>query len=107
MKRARSPLALSAPGLAALALLLAAGQPPVRPTADAGVVRADLRANRPLPPVAAEKPAAPAGSGASARPATTTLSAPVLDPQQAARSLSTVALFGLVSLAPAAVLMLT
>jgi flagellar biosynthetic protein FliP len=116
MRRDLLPPALA---LAALALLAAAGPAPARPNADKGVVRADLRANRPLPSVEAEKPQAKPRGPAAVRPSATPASAPTsasasapapalaLDPQQVVRSLSTVALFALASLAPAAVLMLT
>jgi flagellar biosynthetic protein FliP len=104
------PRAAWALGVAALVVLAGAGQPGGRSKPDAGVVRADVGANRPLPPVeperprakgtAATAPAAPANLGAVA-------SALAVNPEQAVRSVGTVALFAAVSLAPAAVLMLT
>lgn len=121
-------------GVAALVVLLGAGPPAARQKPDPQALRTDFRINRPLPPVEAEKSQrkadAPAG-GEHPRPAPAAVrpktgagavepgsgqkkaeippvpEALALEPQQVMRSLSTVALFALVSLAPAAVLMLT
>jgi len=116
----------------ALAVLVAgpasAGQPTGRAAADPGVTRTDISAgaNRPLSldgwPKAAAKPAAtprpprstvptptPAPAGdAPAVPAPAPAPDPLsLDPQQVVKNVSTVAVFALASLAPAAVLMVT
>jgi flagellar biosynthetic protein FliP len=81
--------------------LIGAGPAPRPPAADAQADRADVRVNSPLRSVDA---AAPKGREAAPVPAPGALA---IDPQQAARSLTTVTLFGAASLAPAAVLMLT
>jgi flagellar biosynthetic protein FliP len=89
--------------VAALVVLAGAGPPVGRSRPDAGVVRADVGANRPLPSVEPEKPR----TKGSAAPTNPVASALAVNPEQAVRSVGTVALFAAVSLAPAAVLMLT
>jgi flagellar biosynthetic protein FliP len=112
-------------GLALLVSLVVSpvtvGGPPDASTGrDPGVVRAAAgvdvgagsrtRANRPLPPIESEPPTGPSAQPAEprARPAAApTLPVVIAPDAQVVRSAQTVALFGLVSLAPAAVLMLT
>lgn len=109
---------------AALTLLAGAPAPAAegRARRDAAVRRADVGLNRALP-AEAEKAPAPTAAPAAGNPRPTpprphpqppprpqtrpVPAALAVDAQQVTRSVSTVALFGLVSLAPAAVLMLT
>jgi flagellar biosynthetic protein FliP len=101
--------------LVLLAAALGAAPPPERAKSDPAVTRTDVlgvRPNRPmsLGETAAGKPAEPsktAARPAPPNPAPVAAAAPLIDPQQAWRSVSTVAVFALASLAPAAVLMAT
>jgi flagellar biosynthetic protein FliP len=87
-----------------LVVLLGAGPEGAPPRLDPAVKPAtSVGANRPLPPVGEPAPAAPATT-----PISPTLSPfTSFDSQQLLRSASTVLLFGAISLAPAAVLMIT
>ena len=103
--------------------LLGAGTPNDRPATDAATTRAGvvIGANKPLPPFEAAPsrtqvpprtplPAAPSRPVPMPAPAPVAVPAALADvlaPQQVVKSVSTVALFALVSLAPAAVLMVT
>jgi flagellar biosynthetic protein FliP len=120
-------LATLAGAVALVAGALGSGPPPSRPRPiDPAVVRSDVRLNRALPaaepgktsdipmPKAAGRTApgtaqaaAPVPSPAPAALLPTGFTVPAVDPQQAVRSVQTVGLFALVSLAPAAVLMVT
>lgn len=101
--------------LAAAAVLTLLAAAPTGVKQDAAVEKVDFRANRPLPlvepakdkPAAASRPLKP-----SPKPATPVAPGPTdeglsLDPKDVFRSVSTVGLFALVSLAPAALLMVT
>lgn len=105
-------------GVLSLALL---GAGPERAETDPALTRTGvvIRSNQPLPPVEAAKSRAPSPTSRTApaplpaRPSPTvgppapSAIAEVLAPQQVVKSVSTVALFAVVSLAPAAVLMVT
>ncbi len=103
---------LVALGLAATILGAAAPTSP-GPKKDANLQRADVivRPNRPLPPVEAPPRSAPPTASAAAparrsKPAPP-VSEPLIEPGQVARSVATIGLFAIVSLAPAAALMAT
>lgn len=108
----RLSLARIATALVVLAMSLGAGpEPPRRP----GPTRADVGINRPLSTAESDRSAAkprpiapvPAPVPVPAAQPSETPGSLSVDPQQAWRSLQTVALFAAVSLAPAAVLMVT
>jgi flagellar biosynthetic protein FliP len=105
MSQPRDRIRRGALTLAVVATLAAmgAGPPTTRPSG-----RSDVGINRPVTvvdePRPSARPVAPEPKTPPAGPATGLLA---LDPQQAARSLQTVALFAVVSFAPAGVLMLT
>jgi flagellar biosynthetic protein FliP len=110
-------------GVAALAIFSAGGGPPEGSLKqDPSTTRVDLRVNRP-PSLEAQEAQKKAGGTAAGHPAAPERAEPrsptakaakpdaltqvFSDPQQVGRSLGTVALFAVVSLAPAALLMLT
>jgi flagellar biosynthetic protein FliP len=74
---------------------------------DAASSRADVRINRPLPAVEPTKVSAPRAAANPSPASSLILPTAVLKPEQVVQSVQTVALFALVSLAPAGVLMLT
>jgi flagellar biosynthesis protein FliP len=97
---------------AATTALLGAGPPPARARTDPGVVKTDVSAMRPLSLVeptkdkGKEKPKSREASRPTTPPAPVS-DLPALGSQQVVNSVSTVGLFALISLAPAAVLMVT
>lgn len=123
----RRPCALMPVFCLVLVAALGAAPAPPGPTAprtDAGASRTDFRINRPLsvgpearaarpvaPPSPAPRPTAPRPSVVAPPPVVPEAPAPdvgaLFDGPQVVRSLQTVGLFALVSLAPAAVLMVT